>query len=60
MADFVVLATRMIAENADHAGIVLVSPGFRTDDFGGIAGAIERAARLYPGDLLGTVLYLAR
>ena len=60
MADFVALATEMIAANADHAGIVLVSSRFRTDDFGGIAEAIEEVARRYPGDIPGAVLYLAR
>jgi hypothetical protein len=60
VADFVALATQLIGENADHAGIVLVSSGFRTDDFAGIAGAIADAARRYPGDVPGTVRYLAR
>ena len=59
-ADFVALATEMIAANVDHAGIVLVSSRFRTDDFSRIAEAIEQAARRYPGDIPGTVLYLAR
>lgn len=60
VADFVALATEMIAANADHAGIVLVSAAFRTDDFTAIAGAIEQAARRYPEGLPGTVLYLTR
>lgn len=60
VADFVALATEMIAANVDHAGIVLVSPRFRTDDFPGIADAIEQAARRYPEGLPGVVLYLAR
>jgi predicted nuclease of predicted toxin-antitoxin system len=60
VADFVVLATELIAANADHSGIVLVSAGFRTDDFNGIADAIERAARGYPGGLPGAVIYLTR
>ena len=60
VADFIALATEMIAANADHAGIVLISSQFRTDDFGGIAGAIDQAARRYPGDIPGTVLYVAR
>ena len=60
LADFVALATEMIAANVDHAGIVLVSSRFRTDDFHGIADAIEQAARCYPEGLPGAVLYLAR
>lgn len=59
-ADFVVLATEMIAANADHAGIMLVSSGFRTDDFTAIADSIEQAARRYPDGLPGIVLYLTR
>lgn len=58
VADFIDLAVEMIAANHDHAGIVLVSGGFRTDDFSGIAAAIERAARLYPGGLRSTILFL--
>ena len=58
VTDFVDLAAETIVENYDHAGIVLVSGGFRTDDFGGIAAAVERAARLYPGGLRGTILFL--
>jgi hypothetical protein len=60
VADFVALAIGMIAANADHAGIVLVSSRFRTGDFGGIVEAIEEVARRYPGDIPGAVLYLAR
>lgn len=60
VADFVVLATELIAANADHAGIVLVSSAFRTDDFAAVAGAIEQAARRYPHGIPGTVLYLSQ
>jgi predicted nuclease of predicted toxin-antitoxin system len=60
VADFVALATEMIAANADHAGIVLVSSAFRTDDFGAIADAIEQTARRYPNGIPGTVLYLSQ
>jgi len=60
VADFVALATEMIAANVDHAGIVLVSSRFRTDDFHGIADAIELATHRYPEGLPGAVLYLAR
>lgn len=56
VADFVALATELIAANADHAGIVLVSSAFRTDDFSAIAGVIEQAARRYPDGIPGTVL----
>ena len=57
VADFVALATEMIAA---HAGIALVSPRFRPDDFHGIADAIAQASRRYPEGLPGAVLYLAR
>jgi len=60
VVDFVALATETIAANADHAGIVLVSPAFRTDDFTALADAIEQAARRYPAGLPGIVLYLTR
>jgi predicted nuclease of predicted toxin-antitoxin system len=59
VADVVALATELIAANADHAGIVLVSSGFRTDDFSAIAGVIEQAARRYPDGIPGAVLYLS-
>ena len=60
VADFVALATELIAANAVHAGIVLVSSRFRTDDFTGIADAIAQAARRYPDGVPGAVLYLTR
>ncbi len=60
VTDFVALATEMIAANVDHAGIVLVSSRFRTDDFHGIAAAIEQANGRYPEGLPGAVLYLSR
>lgn len=60
VVDFVVLATELIAANADHAGIVLVSSAFRTDDFNALAGAIEQAARCYPDGIPGIVLHLTR
>ncbi len=59
VADFVALATALIAANADHAGIVLVSWAFRTDDFSASASVIEQAARRYPDGTPGTVLYLS-
>ncbi|HEY7652965.1 MAG TPA: DUF5615 family PIN-like protein [Methylomirabilota bacterium] len=59
VADFVVLATELIAANVDHAGIVLVPSAFRADDLGTIAGAIDQAARRYPDGIPGTVLYLS-
>ncbi len=60
VADFVALATELIAANADHAGIMLVSAAFRTDDFAALADAIEQAARRYPAGSPGMVLYLTR
>lgn len=49
--DFVALAADMTVANADHAGIILVSSQFRTDDFGGTADAIEAVAQRYPPGL---------
>jgi hypothetical protein len=58
--DFAELAGQFIAANREHAGIVLVPPSFRTDDFGAIADAVEQVARDYPGGLAGAVVFLKR
>jgi hypothetical protein len=58
--DFAELAGEFIASNREHAGIVLVQPSFRTDDFAAIADAVERVARDRPGGLTGAVVFLKR
>jgi Domain of unknown function (DUF5615) len=60
VADFVALAAELIASNTDHAGIVLVSAAFRTNNFAGIADALARVAGHYPDGIPGTVLHLSR
>jgi hypothetical protein len=53
IADFTELAAECIAANVEHAGIVLVPPTFRTDEFAAIADAVERVGRQYPDGLAG-------
>jgi len=58
--DFTELTAEFIAANLEHAGIVLLPPAFRTDEFAAISDAVERVAREYPGGLAGAVVYLQR
>jgi Domain of unknown function (DUF5615) len=58
--DFAELTGEFIATNREHAGIVLVPPTFRTDEFAAIAEALEQVARTYPGGLAGAVVFLKR
>jgi hypothetical protein len=58
--DFTELTGEFIAANLEHAGIVLVPPTFRTEDFAAIVNAVEHVAHEYPGGLAGTVVYLRR
>ena len=58
--DFAELTGEFIATNREHAGIVLVPPSFRTDDFAAIADAVEQMARDYPGGLVGGIVFLRR
>jgi hypothetical protein len=60
IADFAELTGEFIATNREHAGIVLVPPSFRTDDFAAIADAVEQVARDYPGGVAGVVVFLKR
>ena len=60
LVDFVNLAEQSIAGNLDHAGIVLVPPTMRTDEFAAIADAVEQVSREHTGGLAGTVIYLKR
>jgi len=58
--DFAELTGEFIATNREHAGIVLVPPSFRTDDFAAIAAAVELVARDHPGGPAGAVVFLKR
>jgi hypothetical protein len=58
--DFVELTSDFIADNREHAGIVLVPPSFRTDEFAAIADALDEVARVSPGGLAGVVVFLKR
>jgi len=60
IADFTELAGEFIAANIEHAGIVLVTSTFGTDEFAAIADAVEQVAHEYPGGLAGAVVYLRR
>ncbi len=60
VVDFIRLAHDAVATNADHAGIVLLSPSFRGDEFQAIADAIVNALKPYRRGLGGIVLYITR
>lgn len=60
ITNFIALAADAIATNTPHAGIVLVSPTFRNDEFGAMVDGLEEIARRYPAGLSGAVLYLTR
>lgn len=58
--DFTELAGEFIAANMRHAGIVLIAPTFRTDDFSAIADAVAQVAHEYPDGLADAVVFLKR
>jgi hypothetical protein len=58
--DFIQLAHDAVATNTRHAGIVLVPPSFRRDEFQAIANAIVEALEPYRAGLEGLVLYIKR
>ena len=60
VVDFLALSRRAIAANSQHAGIIVVPPSFRGNEFQAIADAIHEIARQYPDGLRGTVVYLRR
>lgn len=60
VVDFVALARDAVASNAEHAGIILVPPSFRGDEFRAIANAVARALESYPDGLRGLVIYIDR
>jgi len=55
-----VLAAAAVAANETHAGIILVSAKFRTDDLGPLERGIGQVAARFAGGLDDTVVYLER
>lgn len=60
IADFTELAAEAIRTNTEHAGIILISASFGTEEFAAITQAVAEVARRYPEGLRGTVVYVAR
>jgi 23S rRNA A2030 N6-methylase RlmJ len=60
VVDFVYLSRQAIAANSEHAGIIVVPPSFRGNEFQAIADAIHEIVRRYPDGLRGSVVYLQR
>lgn len=60
VADFAELAAEAIRANTEHAGIILISASFGTDEFVAIRQGIAEVVRRYPEGLRGTVVYVAR
>ncbi len=60
LVDFVTLAEEAVAANVSHAGIVLVPGGFRLNEFGALAEALEEVVRRYPTGAADVVLVLRR
>ncbi len=59
IADFTELAAEAIRANTEHAGIILISASFATDEFAAITQGIAEVVRRYPQGLRGTVVYVA-
>jgi Domain of unknown function (DUF5615) len=60
VVDFLELARDAVASNTRHAGIVLVPPSFRGDEYQAIADAVVQELKPYPKGLDGVVLYVKR
>lgn len=58
VADFAELAVEAIRANTEHAGIILISASFGTDQFSAIAQGIAEVVQRYPEGLRGTVVYV--
>ena len=58
--DFTVLAPDALAANTQHAGIILISSRFGTDEFAAIAKGIAAVVRRYPDGIPGAVVYVTR
>ena len=60
MVDFLALARDAVATNTRHAGIIVLSSGFRGDEYRAIAEAIVRELKSHPTGLEGVVRYAKR
>jgi predicted nuclease of predicted toxin-antitoxin system len=60
IVDFLALARDVVASNTRHAGIILLSSGFRADEHRAIADAIVQELKSYPKGPGGVVLYVKR
>jgi uncharacterized protein with PIN domain len=60
ISDFTVLAADALAANTQHAGIILISSRFGTDEFAATAEGIEAVVRRYPDGIPGAVVYVTR
>ena len=60
VVDFIELAHDAVATNTEHAGIILVPPSFRGDEFQEIADAIFETLTPYRDGLRGLVVYIRR
>ncbi|MGH7324760.1 MAG: DUF5615 family PIN-like protein [Candidatus Rokuibacteriota bacterium] len=58
VVDFLALAHQAVATNTEHAGIILVPPSFRGDEFKAIANDLDDAAKQYPEGVPGAVIYV--
>lgn len=53
-------AAEAIAANTEHAGIILMSTGFRGNEVAAIADGIKTMVDRYPAGLRGAVVYVTR
>lgn len=60
IADFGALAAEAIAANTEHAGIILMSTGFRGNEVAAIADGMKTIVDRYPAGLRGAVVYATR
>ena len=60
LRDFVVLSGEYIGRGQAHAGIILVHPVFRGNEFAEIADAIERIVAANPDGLRGAIVFARR
>ena len=58
VVDFLRLAHDAVATNTAHAGIVLVPPSFRGNEYDAIAAALVEELKPYAAGLDGVVLYV--
>ncbi len=60
VGDFLVLSSRAIAANIQHAGIIAIPASFRGDEFELIADKIHEVVERYPAGIHGSVIFLRR